>query len=91
MNTKSRIKQIKAMINKHNTADESFDTLVIMAIMDEINGDKPEGTSEEVERRFNRRTGYTFPASEELKQLFSQCPDSTKEQDDNIAAIIVKS
>ncbi|EJD6042829.1 hypothetical protein M0J40_RS09295 [Providencia rettgeri] len=62
----------KAMMKKHNTTDESFDTLVIRAIMDEISGDKPEGTSEELERRFHKRTGYTFPASDELKQLFSQ-------------------
>lgn len=72
MSTKSGIKQVKAMINKYNTTDESFDTLVIRAIMDEISGDKPEGTSDELEKRFHKRTGYTFPESEELKQLFSQ-------------------
>ncbi|MCW2255227.1 hypothetical protein M2263_001318 [Providencia alcalifaciens] len=72
MSTKSGVKKIKAMMKKLNTTEESFDTLVIRAIMDEISGEKPEGTLDELEKRFNRRTGYTFPASEELKQLFSQ-------------------
>ena len=91
MSTKVRIKQIKTMIKQYGVTGENADSMVIKAIMDEIALIKPEGTAEKIVKQLHKRTGYTFPASDELKRLFSQLPDSTKEQDDNIAAIIVKS
>ncbi|CAB5647554.1 hypothetical protein AB6H26_06740 [Providencia hangzhouensis] len=91
MSTKVRIKQIKTMIKQYGVTGENADSMVIKAIMDEIAGTKPDGTADKIAEQLHKRTGYTFPASEELKQLFSSRPDSTKEQGDNTAEIIVKS
>ncbi|EPI2104879.1 hypothetical protein ACS5F0_000606 [Providencia rettgeri] len=91
MSTKVRIKQINTMIRQYGVTGENADSMVIKAIMDEMAEIKPDGTAEKIVKQLHKRTGYTFPASEELKQLFSPCPDSRKEQGENITAIIVKS
>lgn len=42
-----------------------------LSIEDEIALIKPEGTAEKIVKQLHKRTGYTFPASDELKRLFS--------------------
>lgn len=68
------------MIRQYGVTGENADSMVIKAIMDEMAEIKPDGTAEKIAKQLHKRTGYTFPASEELKQLFSPCPDSRKEQ-----------
>lgn len=72
MKTKQGIQQLKAMIELYTPSEGTADSMVIGAIMDEIAGTKPDGTADKIVERLHKRTGYTFPASEELKQLFSQ-------------------
>ncbi|MEI9716901.1 hypothetical protein V5049_15870 [Moellerella wisconsensis] len=72
MKTKQGIKQLNAMMELYAPTGKNADVMVIGAIMDEIGGTKPEGTADKIVERLHKRTGYTFPESEELKQLLSQ-------------------
>lgn len=71
MSTKSSLSKLRATLSKHQLNDKNTDVAIIAAIMDEIAGVAPEGTSEAIERAQHKRTGYTFPASKELYELLS--------------------
>ncbi|UNH29336.1 hypothetical protein MNY64_18290 (plasmid) [Moellerella wisconsensis] len=72
MKTKQGIQQLKAMMELYTPTGENADSMVIKALMDEIAGIEPDGTADKIVERLHKRTGYTFPESEELKQFFSQ-------------------
>ena len=48
-------------LTKHQPNDKNIDVAIIAAIMDEIAGVAPEGTSEAIERVQHKRTCYNLP------------------------------
>lgn len=79
MSTKQKLSALKKMMAA-NQSEDKFDTMVLSALIDELSGNAPEGSADEVERKLHARTGYTFPSNAEMKELF----DSIKDGDEHV-------
>lgn len=79
--SKSVIKRMKAQMALYTVSDESMDTMIIGAIMEELCGARPEGTAEAMEAKQNKRTGYTFPHNRKLKADFKDMLDADTPED----------
>ena len=75
MTTKSAISRLRAQLAHQHNDDSRTDVAVISALMDEIAGDKPDGTAAAIEARQHRRTGCKFPHSSALRSVFDAAPD----------------
>ncbi|WP_156994694.1 hypothetical protein [Tatumella morbirosei] len=75
MTTKSALSRLRAQLAHQHNDDSRTDVSVISALMDEIAGDKPDGTAAAIEARQHRRTGYTFPHSPELRSALNMPSD----------------
>ena len=71
MSTKSSLSKLRATLSKHQPDDRKIDVAIIAAVMDELAEVAADGTADAIELAQHKRTGYTFPASRELVELFS--------------------
>lgn len=72
MTTKSALSRLRAQLAHQQNDDSRTDVAVISALMDEITGDRPDGTAAAIEARQHRRAGYTFPHSLKLRSLLTR-------------------
>lgn len=72
LSTKAALRRLHRAMNPFIPSDENMDVRIIGAIMDELAGDAPEGTSDAIEARQHARTGYTFPHNKELREMMMQ-------------------
>ena len=79
MTTRQKLTALKKMMAA-NQAEDKFDTMVLSALIDELSGNAPEGSADEVEKKLHARTGYIFPRNAEMKELF----ESIKAGDEHI-------
>lgn len=75
MTTKSALSRLRAQLAHQHNDDSWTDVAVISALMDEIAGDRPDGTAAVIEAKQHRRTGYTFPHSPELRRALAAPSD----------------
>ncbi|MFC6376722.1 hypothetical protein [Tatumella terrea] len=75
MTTKSALSRLRAQLARQHNDDSWTDVAVISALMDEIAGDRPDGTAVAIEARQYRRTRYTFPHSPELRNALDMTSD----------------
>ena len=75
MTTKSALSRLRAQLAHQHNDDSRTDVAVISALMDEITGDRPDGTAAAIEVRQHKRTGYTFPHSPELRSALDASSD----------------
>mgnify|MGYP001582278410 CR=1 FL=1 len=75
MTTKSALSRLRAQLAHQHNDDSRTDVAVISALMDEIAGDRPDGTAAAIEARQHRRTGYTFPHSQALRSALDTVSD----------------
>ncbi len=68
----AELSNLRAQLASQHNDDSQTDVAVISALMDEITGDRPDGTAAAIEARQYRRTGYTFPRSQALKSVFDK-------------------
>lgn len=79
MSTKQKLDAIRKMVAA-NQSEDKFDTMVLSALINELSGNAPEGSADEVAQKLHVRTGYTFPRNAEMKKLF----DSIKDGDEHV-------
>lgn len=82
MSNRQTLKSIRKALEPHISSN-SFDSQVLSALIDELSGRSPQGTADTLEQRLHARTGYTFPQSKEIGELFS----SVKEGVEHVATL----
>lgn len=80
MSNRQTLKTIRKALEPHISTN-SFDSQVLGALIDELSGRAPQGAANALEQKLHARTGYTFPQSKEIGELFS----SAKEDVEHVA------